>query len=116
MLGRYDEAVKVGERALKTHLEHDDLYSAGKIEHNIGNLYWRRDLYREAEPYLESARLRFVEIDDQRQIAMVENCQAFVKTLQNRFRDAEAIYKRALERAEAGDLKITEAEIETGLS
>lgn len=116
MLGRYDEAVRTGEKALKVFLEHKDLYSAGKIEHNIGNLYWRRDMYREAEPYLASARERFVEIDDQRQIAMVENCQAFVKTLQNQFREAEAIYKRALERTAANNLTVTEAEIETGLS
>lgn len=116
LLGRYDEAIDAGEKALKIFLEHGDLYSAGKTEHNIGNLYWRRDMYREAEPYLESARLRFVEIGDQRQIAMVENCQAFVKTLQNQFRKAETLYKRALERAEANDLTVTEAEIETGLS
>lgn len=116
MLGRYDEAVKVGEKALKIFLEHADFYSAGKIEHNIGNLYWRRDMYRESEPYLESARRRFVQIDDQRQIAMVENCQAFVKTLQNQFREAEILYQRALDRAEGNHLTITEAEIEIGLS
>ncbi len=116
MLGRYDEAVNVGERALNIFLEQGDLYSAGKTEHNIGNLYWRRDMYRQAEPHLESARLRFVAIGDQRQIAMVENCQAFVKTLQNQFREAEAIYKSALDRAETNGLTVTEAEIETGLS
>lgn len=116
MLGRYDEAVDCGKKALEIFLEYDDLYSAGKIEHNIGNLYWRRDMYRESEPYLESARLRFVQIEDQRQIAMVENCQAFVKTLQNQFREAEVIYKQALERTAANNLLVTEAEIEIGLS
>src|SRR5262249_44253055 len=40
----------------------------------------------------------------------------FVKTLQNDFREAEVLYKRALGRAEANSLTVTEAEIETGLS
>lgn len=116
LLGRYDEAVKCGLSALDIFIAAGDQYSAGKIEHNIGNLYWRRDLYRESEPYLASAHERFTIIDDQRQLAMVENCQAFVKTLQNQFREAEKIYRRALDRATSLDLKVTEAEIETGLS
>ena len=116
LLGRYDEAIECGLRALEVFVAHSDLYSAGKIEHNIGNLYWRRDMYRESEPCLESAHIRFTQINDQRQLAMVENCQAFVKTLQNQFRDAETIYNSALERAVASNLTVTEAEIETGLS
>lgn len=116
LLGRYDEAIDCGNRALKIFVEHNDLYSAGKIEHNIGNLYWRRDMYSESKPYLESAHERFTQIDDQRQLAMVENCQAFVMTLQNQFRDAETKYKSALLRARSNNLTITEAEIETGLS
>ncbi len=116
LLGRYDEAVACGLRARDVFLAHRDIYSAGKIENNIGNLYWRRDLYRESEPFLDSAHARFMEIDDQRQIAMVENCQAFVKALQNNFREAESVYRRALKRAEANNLIVTEAEIETGMS
>jgi CHAT domain-containing protein len=116
LLGRYDEAVECGHRALEVFLAHGDLYSAGKVEHNVGNLFWRRDLYRESEPYLNSAIERFSQINDQRQLAMVENCQAFVKTLQNQFREAEPIYQRALGRALSNDLIVTAAEIETGLS
>lgn len=116
LLGRYDEAIACGEAARTTFIEHRDNYSAGKIEHNIGNLFWRRERYSEAEPYLESAHSRFLEIGDRRQLAMVENCQAFVKTLQNRFREAELIYKRALARACDNELFVTEAEIETGMS
>lgn len=116
LLGRYDEAIDCGRRALEIFVAHDDLYSAGKIEHNIGNLFWRRDLYRESKPYLESAHARFTEIDDQRQLAMVENCQAYVMTQQNQFREAESVYNSALRRANLNGLTITEAEIETGLS
>ena len=116
LLGRYDEAVTCGEAALAIFLKHGDFYSAGKIEHNIGNIFWRRDLYRESEPYLISAHRRFEAIGDHRQLAMVENCQAFVKTLQNDFREAEVIYQSALERTRSYDLTVTAAEIETGLS
>lgn len=116
LLGRYDEAVACGLRAREVFIEENDLYSVGKIEHNIGNLYWRRDFYRESEPYLSSAHKHFEQIGDQRQLAMVENCQAFVRALQNDFREAETVYQRALKRAAANDLVVTEAEIEIGMS
>lgn len=116
LLGRYDEAADCGIKAREIFLAHNDLYSAGKIENNIGNLFARRDMYREAEPYLELAHTRFTQIDDQRQLAMVENCQAYVKMFQNEFRDAETIYRRALERSSINKLTMTEAEIEASLS
>lgn len=116
LLGRYDEAVACGLAVRDVFIAENDIYSAGKIEHNIGNLFWRRDLYGESEPFLASAYERFREVGDQRQMAMVENCQAFVKALQNDFLTAEKIYARALERAEKNKLTVTEAEIEIGLS
>jgi CHAT domain-containing protein len=116
MLGRYDEAVKCGLIARDIFLEFSDFYSAGKIEHNIGNLYWRRDLYRESEPFLASAHNRFLLLGDERQLAMVENCQAFVKGLQNDFREAEAIYIKARKRCIENVFTVTEAEIEIGMS
>jgi CHAT domain-containing protein len=116
LLGRYDEAVACGLRARDVFIAENDLYSAGKVEHNIGNLYWRRDFYRESEPFLASAHRRFEQIGDQRQLAMVENCQAFVKALQNNFRAAETVYERALKRSAENNLIVTEAEIETGMS
>ncbi|HEX8734358.1 MAG TPA: CHAT domain-containing protein [Pyrinomonadaceae bacterium] len=116
LLGRYDEAVACGLRARDVFVAENDLYSVGKIEHNIGNLYWRRDFYRESEPYLASAHRHFEQIGDQRQLAMVENCQAFVAALQNNFRAAESVYERALKRSAENNLVVTEAEIETGMS
>lgn len=114
--GRYDEAVACGLRARDVFITQGDLYSVGKIEHNIGNLYLRRDFYREAEPYLASAHRRFASIGDERQLAMVENNQAFAQALQNNFREAEIIYEQALNRCAENDLTVTEAEIETGMS
>lgn len=116
LLGQYDEAVACGLRARDVFIAVNDIYSAGKIEHNIGNLYWRRDLYRESKPFLTSAQQRFEQVGDQRQLAMVENCQAFVMALQNNFREAETIYQQALNRCVENNLTVTEAEIEIGLS
>ncbi len=116
LLGRYDEAVKCGLKAREVFLSENDIYSVGKIEHNIGNLYWRRDFYAESEPFLASAYQHFSQIDDQRQMAMVENTQAFVKSLQNDFLAAEKIYAKAINRAEKNSFTVTQAEIETGLS
>jgi CHAT domain-containing protein len=116
LLGRYDEAVRCGLTAREVFLAENDIYSVGKIEHNIGNLFWRRDLYAEAEPFLTSAFEHFSAINDQRQMAMVENTQAFVKSLQNDFSTAEKIYERAIRRAEKNSLTVTQAEIEIGLS
>ena len=60
MLGLYDEAIACALRAREVFLEHGDLLAAGKIEHNIGNLYFRRDQYLEAEEFHTSARERFI--------------------------------------------------------
>ena len=116
LLGRYDEAVDCGLRARDVFLSENDIYSTGKIEHNIGNLFWRRDKYRESEPFLESAHRRFLEKPEHRPTSMGENSQAFVKALQNNFLEAEKIYEISLNRAKQNELTVTRAEIEIGLS
>ena len=116
LLGRYDEAVACGLRARDVFLEFSDIYSVGKIEHNIGNLYLRRDFYREAEPYLASAHLRFLQIGDEGQTAMLENNLAFANAAQNKFREAETIYKQGLKRCEDNNLTAIQADIEASIS
>lgn len=116
VLGRYEEAIQCGLAAREVFLADNDRYSLGKIDHNIGNLFARREMYRDAEKYFELSHECFLSIDDQRQLAMVENSLAYNKTLQNNFRDAEELYERALQRASACSLRVTEAEIETSLS
>src|SRR5918911_4856962 len=51
MLGRYDEAIECGLRARDEFVADGDTLAAGKVEHNIGNIYFRRDRYREAEEF-----------------------------------------------------------------
>src|ERR1044071_1427267 len=68
MLGRYEEAIETGLRARDVFLEHGDLPAAGRVEHNLGNISWRRDRYSEAEAFLRSARERFIAAGDEKQI------------------------------------------------
>jgi tetratricopeptide (TPR) repeat protein len=49
MLGRYEEAIDCGLRARGVFLAYNDFLAAGKIEHNIGNLHFRRDRYHDAQ-------------------------------------------------------------------
>ncbi|PYS81220.1 MAG: hypothetical protein DMF67_17560 [Acidobacteria bacterium] len=115
MLGRYEEAIETGLRARDIFLEHGDQLAAGKVEHNLGNICWRRDRYREAEEFLKSARERFVAAGDQRQVTLAENSLATNYTFLHDFRRAEELYRQAYARAEEAGLAATQAEIEASM-
>lgn len=112
LLGRYEEAVACGLRARELFLAHGDVLAAGKIEHNIGNLYFRRDQYREAEIFHNAARKRFIAVNDQKQLATINNCLANSRALLHQFVSAETLYEEAFGQAEALGLTVTQAEIE----
>lgn len=112
MLGRYEEAVEAGLRARDRFLEHGDAMAAGKVENNIGNIYFRRDLYREAERFQLAARERLAAAGDLRLLAKLDNCLANTHVALHRFRSAETLYQQALEYAEGAGLTATLAEIE----
>ncbi|HEU4509644.1 MAG TPA: CHAT domain-containing protein [Pyrinomonadaceae bacterium] len=112
MLGRYDEAIECGLRAKQVFLAYNDLLAAGKIEHNIGNLHFRRDRYHDAELFQSSARERFAALDDQKQLATVNNCLANTHALLHKFRSAEELFDQALKQAQACGQPVTLAGIE----
>lgn len=115
MLGRYEEALRTGLRARAVFLAHGDLLATGKIEQNLGNIYFRRDDYRKAEQLYRTARKRFLALNDAKQLAQIDNCLASALTWQHQFDQALAYYEQALSRAEAAGLQITQAEIESNL-
>jgi CHAT domain-containing protein/tetratricopeptide (TPR) repeat protein len=115
VLGRYDEAIACGLVAREVLLAHGDTLAAGKIEQNLGNIYWRQDRYAEAEQFLRAARERFIELGDQKQLAQVDNSLAFTLSLQYKFLAAAQHYQQALQRAQAAGLEVTQAEIECNL-
>jgi CHAT domain-containing protein len=112
MLGRYDEAVECGLRAREVFLSYNDLQAAGKIEHNIGNLHFRRDRYHDAEAFQTAARERFTALNDQKQLATVNNCLANTHAQLHKFKSAEEIFQEALKQAEASQHHVTLAGIE----
>jgi CHAT domain-containing protein/tetratricopeptide (TPR) repeat protein len=115
MLGRYDEAIANGLTARDTFVRHDDQLAAGKIEHNLGNIYFRRAQYQEAEQFYRSARDRAVAVDDQLLLAQLENNLGTVLLEQHRFRLARSVFEQALERAERAGLEVTQTEIRYNL-
>jgi CHAT domain-containing protein/tetratricopeptide (TPR) repeat protein len=114
-LGRYEEAIECGLRARDVFLAHDDILAAGKIEQNLGNIYFRRDNYQEAERFYRAARSRFLMAHDQKELAKVDNNLANALNFQYKFRLAAPLYEQALINAEAAGLDVTQAEIECNL-
>lgn len=111
MLGRYEEAIECGLNARSVMLLHGDTLSAGKLEHNIGNIYFRRDLYMEAEQFQRAARERFLALGDEVQLAKIENSLALTESQQHKIDSAELLYEQSLRRAEAAGLLATQAEV-----
>ena len=112
MLGRYDEAIECGLDAHQVFLSFNDILAAGKIEHNLGNLYFRRDRYHQAEKFHSAARERFLALNDQKQLATIDNCLANTHALLHKFKSAEELLEEAVKFAEASSLAVTQAEIE----
>ena len=112
MLGLYDEAIACALRARRVFLDHDDLLATGKIEHNIGNLYFRRDQYLEAEKFHTSARDRFIAVNHEKQLATINNCLANTHAVLHKFSSAAALYDEAAQLAERAGVPVTQAEIE----
>lgn len=112
MLGRYQEAIDCGLRAREVFLAYNDFQAAGKIEHNIGNLHFRRDRYHDAEVFQTAARDRFAALNDQKQLATVNNCLANTYALLHKFKSAEDLFEQALKQAEASAQPVTLAGIE----
>lgn len=112
MLGLYDEAIACALRAREVFLDHQNLLAAGKIEHNIGNLYFRRDQYREAEEFHTSARERFIAVNNEKQLATINNCLANTHAVLHKFSSAATLYEEAAQQAEHAGVPVTQAEIE----
>lgn len=115
LLGKYDEAVNCGEIALKVFKNHGDELAAGKIEHNLGNLFYRREIYHKAKKYFHSAHKCFFKLKDSKQLTMIETNLAAVYVGENNFREAEKFYKSALARARKVKMFVTEADIEASM-
>lgn len=115
LLGRYEDAIACGKKALKTFEKYGDELAAGKIEMNIGNIALRRGFYAEAETFFLAARKRFIRLDEKTWLTMCANNLAIIYSALNDFRKAEDFYAQALENAREAKMLVTEAEIEASM-
>lgn len=115
VLGRYDEAIRIGEDARNVFLEHGVPKSAGKIEHNLGNIYQRLDRYADAERILKMAISRFSINEDAEKVIQIENSLALAYANQTKLDEAEKLYEQSLKKAKCFRLSVTQAEIESNL-
>lgn len=115
LLGNYDEAIKTGERALKIFEKYNDSLAAGKIEKNLGNVVTRQGKESQAEKYYLRARRRFIELNNQSELAMSDNSLAYIYAELNNFHQAEKFYATALASARQAKMHVTEAEIEASM-
>lgn len=115
VLGLYEKAVECGLLAREVFIEHGELFSAGKIEHNLGNIYQRQDRYREAEEILRLAKTRISPETDRNKFIQIGNCLAMALSYQHKFRASEEIYEQTLRLAKDAGLEVTQAEIESNL-
>ncbi len=115
LLGKYPEAIKTGKKTLKIFEKYGDQLAAGKVEKNLGNIVARQNDLSESIEYYLSARKRFLEIKDVKELAMCETNLANMYTELNSFHKAEEFYGQALARARAGKMFFIEAEIEASM-
>ena len=115
LLGKYEEAVECGQYALKIFERFNDKLAAGKVEKNLGNIVSRQEHHKKAEKYYNSARNRFLKIENLSELTMCENGLAITYSALNNFRKAEKFYALALDRATKAKMFVTEAEIEASM-
>lgn len=115
VLGQYSEAIECGEQARKTFLRYDKPKSAGKIEHNLGNIYQRLDRYSEAESILKLALRRFSLDQDSEKLIQIQTSLANAYAHQTKFEEAEILYEQSLEGAKNYGHLVTQAQIESNL-
>lgn len=115
ILGQYDEAIECALRARNICLDESDFLTAGKFEQNLGNLYFRRDQYKEAEQSYRAARQHLLEAGDSKQLVDVDTGLAVALTYQHKFHEAIEIYEHLLPKAEQAGLSYAQSVVENNL-
>lgn len=115
MLGRYDEAIEIGQRTNDIFSALGDHLAMGKVEMNLSNIFARRGSFDDALRYGKAARLSFQKASDRRWLVMAENSLANTLADIGRYGDAEQMYETALANAVADKMDVTAAEIEASI-
>ncbi|MCK5126964.1 MAG: CHAT domain-containing protein [candidate division Zixibacteria bacterium] len=93
-IGRHDDAIKTGKKALRYFRRSGNMALSAKIMTNIGNVYHRLDKNHLALGYYNKAREQFVETGGF-PLALVDYNRANIYSNYNDIRKAEELYKSA---------------------
>lgn len=94
-LGRYDEAITVGQQLIEELQAYGAEEDAAKVLVNIGNLYFRRDQYAEALSCYERAMQVLAHSADAAALARIQANCANILTHINRTAEAIVLYENA---------------------
>jgi CHAT domain-containing protein len=109
MLGREDQALQAGQRALALFSQAGDEVAAGKVELNLGTMLTRRDRHGEAALQYRRAAVRFARGRALEHSVLADLGLANALTWQFEFAEAQRVRQRALMRAQTHGLRVPEA-------
>lgn len=115
MLGREDEAMQAGQRALALFTQAGDEVAAGKVELNLGTMLTRRDRHAEAALQYRRAAVRFARGRAVEHSVLADLGLANALTWQFEFAEAQRVRQRALMRSRTHGLRVPEALAHLGL-
>ena len=109
LMGRDDQAVQAGERALALFNQVGDGVAAGKVELNLGTILTRQDRHAEAARQYRRAAVRFARARALEFSVVADLGLANALTWQSEFAEGQRIAQRALMRAETHGLRVPQA-------
>jgi CHAT domain-containing protein/tetratricopeptide (TPR) repeat protein len=115
LLGRDEQAVQAGERALALFTQAGDEAAAGKVELNLGTMLTRQDRHADAARQYRRAAVRFARVGALEPSVLADLGLANALTWQFDFGESQRITQRALMRAETHALRVPQALAHLGL-
>lgn len=106
MLGAYDRAFELAERAQKIFRELHDQRRLARLENNIGNIYHRQDRFQEALTHYERAYRQLLPHADSEELIISLNNMSMCLISLNNFAQALSTYEGAKKLLETRDLPL----------
>jgi CHAT domain-containing protein/Flp pilus assembly protein TadD len=106
MLGAYDRAFEVAERAQAVFRMLGDERRLARLENNIGNIYHRQDRFEEALAHYEEAYQRLLPDADPEELTISLNNMSMCLIGMNSFEQALSTYERAKSLLQTRDLPL----------
>ena len=115
-LGLYDEAFAWSERARATFTRHGSRHHLAVLDHNMGNVLYRRDRFEEALELYERSYREFVELGESQNAAIALKNTATCQISLNQFRKALETYAAAREYCLRTDMPLVAVEADYNIA